>query len=350
MVPRAVRKCFSMTGLALCFVGVLLTTGCGTSDDAAQEPDPPPLSDEELAALDEALADAEGKADGFGLIFFDSEYVNMAMAGETGSGDFALIAGSHDADFPYWGTQPWDNGLLLVAGEGYHFTHRTQRVALVIDANLGQEHGSGEIRYQGLMERASDGEQVEVDLSIPMKLTRFGIYQLGKRYNFLDCEKIPGMSWQPFQIEAETATVQIEGSDPIEITGINGELENGIVSNLRAADFALSYDYVSVAAPGDNGYGFVDFVSHPLYRNGVLGDILEWYMVRYASESLTLYDGQVYDGNAFDVYRPPQGDATVVLFENNVDLGLANLRRQMIATTDSWGTTLYGLREIFEPY
>lgn len=326
--------------------GLLCLTACAGSVD-----DSPDLSPDEREALDQALDDAAGKADGFGLAFFETSYVNLALAGESELGDFALVAGSHEADFPYWETEPWDNGLLYLGGEGYQFTQRINGEALAVEVDVrDQEPATGTIRYEGTMVRVSDGSAVQVVLDIPVSVRAYDARHLGKPYVFLDlrsAERVPGMRWRPFEITSAGGNVEIDGA-PEEVSGVHGELEHGVVANLRAPELAFSYDYVSLARPGPDGYAFVDFVSHPLYRRGILGRVLDWYLTRYASASLTLQQGQ-HEGNIHGVTRPPQDDPTVVLFENVVDLGLADLHRQMIRTRDELGEPLYGLREIFEP-
>jgi WD40 domain-containing protein len=62
---------------------------------------------------------------------------------------------------------------------------------------------------------------------------------------------------------------------------------------------------------------------------------------------VTIEPGKLTDGNPRGVYSPPQDDPDVLLFENEVDLGPATLKRQMIRTRDRAGRALHGLREIF---
>ncbi len=341
---------------AMLLAAVLVLPACGADDGepedySPQQEQPPALSDAEQAALDEALAGASGKADGFGLLFYEASYVNMGLAAQSPFGDIALIAGSHDKDFPYWRTQPWDNGLLYLEwqGRGYTFTHRTQGIALQLPVSTSGEITSTRVIYQGTMVRDDDGQEISVSIDIPVTIARFPAYQEGKRYNFLDCEKIPGMRWQPFSLTGDSGTIAVADEEPVSVHGIRGELEYGVLANLRAEEFGIAYDYVNVVRPGHDGYAFVDFVSHPLFNEGILGSVLDWYMVKYASETVTVLDQYLYEYNRYDVVRPQQWDASVVLFENSVDLGPANLRRQMIKTKDASGAWLYGLREIFEP-
>jgi hypothetical protein len=138
----------------------------------------------------------------------------------------------------------------------------------------------------------------------------------------------------------------VEGSE-VALTKVRGACERGVLTNLRAHDFAIKYEYVGVACPGDDGYGLINFTSHALFSDGALGKVLDWYLKKSASAMLTIEAGKLTDGNPRGVYSPPQDDAAVTLFENEVDLGPAVLQRQMIRTRDRSGRTLYGLREIF---
>ncbi len=278
---------------------------------------------------------------------YQTSYQNLSVAGDSteGAGPVVLIAGSHEQNFPYWGTAPWDNGLLLFGGEGYHFTHRTlgQALELIFDVNPTY----GWIYYQGEMTRASDQAVVEAKIYFTVRITEFETFNQGTPLNLLTSSKIPGMRWQPVGLTAGWGTACID-EQCLSVQDINGELERGQFTNLKSPKLAIAYDYVCLAKPGPQGYAFVDFVSHPLDDSGILGNLLDKYLVKTASESFTLQNDQLHDGNVYDVYRPAQTDAEVVLFENSVDLGLANLRRQMIAANGQNGDVLYGLREIFE--
>ncbi len=101
---------------------------------------------------------------------YQTSYQNLSLAGDSsqGVGPVALIAGSHEPNFPYWGTEAWDNGLLLFDGEGYHFTHRTQGQALELIFDVNPHYGW--IYYRGQMVRASDDELVEAKLYFTVKL------------------------------------------------------------------------------------------------------------------------------------------------------------------------------------
>lgn len=327
-----------------CDEGTSLIDGVGAGGGM---PDLTPSEQEQLRG---ELEQAESAS--YGLVFYESEYKNMNIVGETDGGEpFALVAGTHEASFPFFGDRPWDNGLLLVGDDQYHFTHRTQGRALEIDLPVGKSSGSGSIRYDGEMTRVSDGAQVPVDLEIPLSFDRYPPLQLGKPYVFLDkelAEKFVGMRWQPFELESDSATVTADDGPTRQIGGLNGELEHGNLANLQSPRFAFGYDYVNLAEPGADGYAFVDYVGEPLDDSGVLGEVLRRLMEKFAAATVTL-DGGLQRANAHDVDRPPQDDPSVVLFENEVDLELATLKRQMIRTTDADGDDLYGLREIFVP-
>jgi hypothetical protein len=335
--------------IAIASLGIFFVA-CGAADSSrevkAADPSNSTLTPEQKSAIEKATSGA--KADGFGLIFFKSVYLNLGIAGQSDKGDVALIAGSHSKDFPYYGTEPWDNGLLLVDGEGYFFTHRRQGEYLTIDLDTHSEVSDGQILYSGPMIRSSDNAEVRVTISFPIHATQMRARQLGKQYNFLDIEEIPGMRWQPYLMEGATGSVQIGEDEVVQVKNLRGEIEEGITSNLRAEEFAFSYDYISVARPGEDGYAFVDFVSHALDPESTIGALLEPIISLAASASVTLENGEDIKGNVHDVRRPSQSDSSVVLFETSVDLGLADLRRQMIQTQDGDGKMLYGLREIFE--
>jgi hypothetical protein len=129
---------------------------------------------------------------------------------------------------------------------------------------------------------------------------------------------------------------------------VAGQIEHGQQSNLRAKNFAYYYDYQALVRPSPTAYAYVCFKAHAL-SSGLFGRTLDRYLVRYASEELTLANGLAVQGNHFAVRSCGREDKCMVLFENQVELKLATLRRQLVATRDGDNASLTGLREIFEP-
>ena len=308
-------------------------------------------------ALKAAVECAQKAFDGFGLHIYHSSYVDLVLCGESAAGPIALVAGSHTKDFPYQGTDPWDNCLLLVGDTGYTFTGRTQNQSLHLDFDVEQPAPGGTIRFDGQMRRAKDGASIPIQFQFPITLKPFPGRLLGEAYNFLELPGAVGLDWRPYDISGlrgdtskpgQLAQLTIAGTPiPIPVSGIRGSCERGILTNLRAHDFAIKYDYVAVARSGESGYGLIDFTSHALHPDDPLGKAINWYLEQSASATITLENGVLTDGNTHEVYSPPQDDPAVVLFETVIDLGPASLQRQMIKTHDQAGNTLYGLREIF---
>ncbi|MSP60813.1 MAG: SAM-dependent methyltransferase [Myxococcales bacterium] len=299
---------------------------------------------------DQEVADAvrtAGARGGEGLSLYESSYVDLVLCGESAGGPVALVAGSHLRDFPYPGTEPWDSCLLLVGEEGFVYTSRTPGDALRLDLDVEADASAGTIRFAGAMRRATSGERVEIALSLPVSLVKFPTRLLGERYNFLELAGIPGMRWSPYDLSGEGGALQVGGGAPVAVSGIRGSCERGQLTNLRAREFAIKYDYVAVARPGASGYGVIAFASHALHPEGAIGRAIDWYLRQSASARLIVSDGELCDGNPRDVYLPPQDDEAVLLFEERIDLGAALLQRQMIRTRDGDGATLHGLREIF---
>lgn len=302
-----------------------------------------------------ALAERPAPADAF---LFESAYRNLVLAGRTAAGDMALVAGTHGRSFPYVGTAPWDNGLLWIGDRGYHFTGRTNGEHLRIRADLEAGPGAFAIEYVGPMTRAGDGEPVHVEIRIAGTLAPEPARQLGRLSEWLarhpgaadgarriDDPGSLGMRWRPAALRG-SGTVAVAGAVTA-VRAVCGELEEGRTRSFAARPLAFAYDYMALAAPGPDGYAFVDFVSHALDPRGLAGRALDAFVSRTASASLTLGAGPQ-AGNPHGVRRPAAADASVVLFENRVELSLASLRRQMIRSRDASGRPLYGLREIFE--
>ena len=298
------------------------------------------------AALSKLVADAVAKIDPAGMEVYQGSYVDLVLAAESERGTVTLVAGSHTQHFPYFGTEPWDNCLLLVGDTGYTFTGRTQGASLHFEFDVEQPTVEGTLRFDGEMLRASDGEPVAITLELPITLAQFPTRLLGQTYNFLKVDDLIGIKWNPYALRSEGGTLRV-GGEEIALSRIGGACERGVLTNLKAREFAGKYEYVAVARPGDGGYGIIHFTSHALYDDSPIGNTIDWYLRRTASALLTIEDGKLTDGNTHGVYSPPQDDPQVVLFENEVDLGPAVLKRQMIETHDQAGRPLHGLREIF---
>ena len=297
-------------------------------------------------ALGHSLREASAAHDGTGLHLYRASYVDLVLSAESERGNVTLVAGSHTRSFPYFDTEPWDNCLLRIGDAGYTYTGRVTREALRFEFDPEQAAPRGAIRFSGEMRSARDGRPVAIELDIPVALTPLPTRLLGEAYNFLELDGMLGLKWTPYELAGERGTVRVAGSE-LALDGVRGACERGVLTNLKAHDFAIKYEYVGVACPGADGYGVINFTSHTLFQGGVLSDALDWYLRKSASAMLTIEPGKLTDGNPRGVYSPPQDDPAVALFENEVDLGPAVLRRQMIETHDRSGRVLHGLREIF---
>jgi hypothetical protein len=301
-----------------------------------------------MTALGAAVSSAAAALAG-SLERYRASYVDLVLAARTERGTAALVAGCHTRQFPYADSEPWDNCLLLVGDAGYTFTDRTQRAALRFELDLAGDAPRGVIRFAGDMVRVRDRSPVRVDLEIAVALVRLPTRLLGESYNFLKLDGAVGMAYTPYQLSGERGRVRIDGPDGVdlELGEVRGSCERGELINLKAHDFAIKYDYVGVACPGDDGSSYVQFTSHTLHDGTILRSALDCYLRHSASAMMTIEPGALSDGNPRGVYSPPQDDPAVVLFEDRVDLGPAVLQRQMIRTHDRSGRMLHGLREIF---
>lgn len=296
--------------------------------------------------LGRLVRNARAKLEGSNLQLYEASYVDLVLAGESERGTVALVAGSHTRSFPYFDTEPWDNCLLWIGDAGYTFSDRRQGASLRFEFDVEQAPPRGHIRFVGEMLRARDGRPVPIELEIAVALSPFPARLLGEPSNFAGLEGFPGMKWRPYELTSAGGVVRVDGAE-IALANVHGVCEHGRLTNVRASAFAIKYEYVAVACPGERGYGLIQFTSHPLFSNGTLGKALDGYLRRSASAFLTIEHGELTDGNPHGVYSPPQDDPAVALFENEVDLGPAVLKRQMIQTHDRSGHTLHGLREIF---
>ena len=297
-------------------------------------------------ALGKLVQEAAAKLGGSGLQRYHGSYVDLVLCAESERGTVTLVAGSHTRGFPYADTEPWDNCLILIGEAGYSFTGRTQGASLRFEFDVEQPAPRGKIRFSGEMQRAGDGLAVPIELEITVALAALPTRLLGESYNFLELDGMVGMTYTPYELSGEVGRVRVAGAE-VMVQKIRGACERGVLTNLKAHDFAIKYEYVGVACPGDDGYGLIDFTSHTLLGGGPLRSALDCYLRKSASALVTIEPGKITDGNPRGVYSPPQDDPDVLLFENEVDLGPATLKRQMIKTRDRAGRVLHGLREIF---
>ena len=276
-------------------------------------------------------------------VLYEAEYINTVLKAVNQSGEsLELVAGSHSRNFPYFQDEPWDNVLLAVGAARYEQTIRSQGlVGFEFNTNLENQSAAGRIEIAGSLNDASGGPAANVQLVIEGDITGFEARQEGRLFDGL-----PGMRWHPFALTAGTARLQL-GSLSLQFSTVAGQIEHGKLNNLDGDEFAFDYDYLSAVNLESSPYEYVWFETHALDQS-ILGKLLDDYLVRYASEELTLQDGELLCGNPGGVVRPAKEDDSVVLLENRVPLKLAVLRRQLVRTRGSSGVTLSGLREIFE--
>ncbi len=269
---------------------------------------------------------------------FRSEYVNCTLAGVTEHGEpVAFIAGKHQQNFPYYTPQSkWDSVLLLIGGEAYAISDR-ELPGLAFELDLRAGRGTAHLRFAGPL-RARDGRRTAGALHLVAAFRRFPAYHLGKPF---PASWLPGLAWTPYQLQAAPGA---EGR--VEVAGVSravsrwgGQLEHGAFASLPSRRIAIAYDYVALACPA---YAHVTFSTYPLDGGGPVGKALCWYLARTAATEITLEDGVLHAGN-------PRGAGRdlAVIRTDTVDLGLADLDRQLVSASDEGGTPLLGLREVF---
>jgi hypothetical protein len=209
-------------------------------------------------ALGKFVREAAAKLGGAGLERSHGSYVDLVLYAESERGTVTLVAGSHTRGFPYADTEPWDNCLLLIGEAGYTFTGRTQGASLRFEFDVAQPAPRGQIWFVGEMQRAGDGRPVAIELEISVALSALPTRLLGESYNFLELEGMVGMKYTPYELSGEAGRVRVAGTE-VSLQKIRGACERGVLTNLKAHDFAIKYEYVGVACPGDDGYGLINF-------------------------------------------------------------------------------------------
>jgi hypothetical protein len=267
-------------------------------------------------------------------------YTNLTLAGSlVGGGPLALVAGTHGPNFPYFHpASQWDSVLLLAGHDPYAISAREiEGLSFNVDDGSGQR--DGHIEFEGVVHDAA-GRSVEVEVSLPVKSTGFRTFQLGRP---LGIRFLPGATWRPFHLGAAPGGYVVIDGHRHEVEGFQGHLETGRLRTPRGERFAVVYDYVALAS---EAYAYVSFVIRPLRPVGVFARVLAAILARFATTELTFVDGNLFEGDA----RGASGSQLNVLISDTIDVGPADLNRQLVRGTDTAGTTQHGLREVFHPH
>ena len=322
---------------------VLSIAGCDT------EPEPEPAAACTLASglegcdaeqLQEALDGLGGKEDGW--LTYESNYANLVLVGQTTSElDVVVIVGTHSADYPYVGSDPWDNVLLMVGDRQLSRTDPTI-AGLRIDG-FGEDDAHGTVALETTLFDA-EGEPVEVRLSWELSLAPGGA-------RFLGLWPL-GLRWVPSLLTPvePRARLVVDGQEHA-LAGLAGISELGALKNMKDEDFAVQYDALFVLPrPGEAPtFGFAEISTQTLpdsKKAALLDPLLE-----ARARVQDTYDvAGAAPGNLHGVVVPAPSDESVILFEDVVDTELAAVRRQVVRLRDGSGRTLLGLRDVFEPH
>jgi hypothetical protein len=277
-------------------------------------------------------------------LLYSSQYFDGVFSSQaTGCPSLTIVAGAHSRNFPYYGDAPWDNVLLSIDGQHYQQTVR-QPGLVRFNVDLTVEKGTtvSIVIIDGPLVSVHSGEEVPARVELRFIARSQTVRQEGKRYNLFDFAWVPGLRWHPFSIDSGEATVALNGKQSFFPT-VTGAIEHGLQSNFRADRFAFFYDYLAVVSAGE-AYTYVSYRTRPC-GTGLFANILDWYMARFASTNVTFREGREIQGNDRQFGDPTKAE---VVFENNVFLKKARLRRQLVVCRDGLGASATGLREIFE--
>lgn len=347
----------------------------GTLPSCAQNaPEGPDLTPDEEQALLDQLSDAEGKADGYGLSRYRAGFLNAVVSGwhcrgigtdlnDADCEQWSLIAGSHDDDFPYNKAPAWDSVIFHIDGDSYH---GTERGYLTINGER--------IEYDGPVVRESDGASVQFQIDLPIALVKKNDRYLGTNIPYGKLAAA-GMDWSSFELSRKSTRLTPRakvGDQPYDLFGIYGMMESGDLINYKWPGYAAAYDYVTVVnvdprgagqtSPEYQSYSYTSFEAYPVAAPCSAWDVfcrvLSWHLKNTASATQTIASGKLASGNPRGVMRPKKGEEGCprnysscsgfeVLAEHTVDMSPANIRRQLIRTTDGVGVNVFGLREVF---
>ncbi len=270
--------------------------------------------------------------------FYRAGYVNALLCGRLDDGgEFAVAAGEHGRNYPFFHPRSrWDD-LLMVAGGRRLLAagRRLPPLTLVL-----KDDGSALLAYRGLAATAR-GALVDVDLKLELTagLRPPRWEGLGRGRLLL------GLRWQPALVRG-TGTLTLDGTRR-RVEALTGEMERGSLQNLRAKAFRVTYDYMAVTRPGADPAAQVTFRTHPL-AHGPAGLLLRALLfLARAHENLTLSDGRTERGDP-RALGPAPGEMVEPWVESVVNLGPARLIRQLARIGPS-GRHRWGLIERFVP-
>ena len=279
--------------------------------------------------------------------WYVTEYANSAMSARTTAGQaVALVAGRHGQNFPYFHPKAmWDSVLLVVDDKAWNAT-----ASKLSGFHISLPKSGSRIRlYLSATMSGPGGKKVPVLFDLHLDGSYHKKEYLGVDLSFLPGSPKAGMSWQPVFLSlaaSPASTIHIDGAKPIKLSSLAGELELATLNHLKDSGLAFRYDYVALAS-ADKGYAYVNFVAHALYPKTVVGGLLEAAVSPVMKREITIKGASAYSGNSYGI---PAGVLTAggkILANHKVDLGLADLDRQLVKVNDKDGAPAWGLREVF---
>ncbi len=286
--------------------------------------------------ISEVAADLDGKHDTW--FTYDSAYANVVLVGATQDGeDVVAIIGRHSPDYPYFGSDPWDNVLLMVGSR--QLTRTDDRMDGLTMSGFGDGDDGGRVALDtDLFDADGNPTRVRLDWDLAGNDggSRFlGLWPLG-------------LQWSPTSLEPTRPlpTLTIDGTTAV-LSDLRGLSESGELNNMKDENFAVMYDALFVLPRSGQtpSFAYADIATTMLpgsSKAAVLDPVLE----KRARVSETFGLGE---GNVRDIVVPRRDDDSIVLFEDAVDAGLADVYRQVVLLRDASGTELLGLRDVFVP-
>ena len=277
---------------------------------------------------------------------YTSEYLNAVVAAEAGGKPaLALVAGRHGKYFPYFEKkESWDS-LLLSAGTST--LQVEEEAAAGFHLWFDAEAGKARIYYHGTM-AGSDGTAVTalVDLHLDARFEPEQLFGVtgGEGEDFL------GMSHRhAFLALSSTAasTLRVGDGPVIELSSLAGEMELGKMHYMQDPGAAFRWDYLC-AASATGGFAYLRFAGHALNPDAPGGDMIENLIGKGMQVEVTLDATGTQEGNPKGLAGDLLLSGGGLLAEQTVDLGLAEITRQLLVAADANGNDVYGLREIIK--